>query len=225
MASTTMFPHLCEAWQPQVSVPEETLSQHDEFLIEIYANFVYVRMGSGDADSSNNPHISPTTYKPFRHSRDHLIRDATSWSTISSMLSQVDVPYHVQPLMIRKIHEAARSIANASANKDLRTLPMVVSIRVVQEVTGETLPVPEVQAEPMIASAGVLGAASRSSIQALEKVKVGGSEEKCVICLDRVMVGSEAVQMPCLHNYHEECIVNWLQRSNLCPLCRFPMPM
>ncbi|KAF8037260.1 hypothetical protein BT93_B0234 [Corymbia citriodora subsp. variegata] len=225
MASTTMFPHLCEAWQPQDSVPEETLLQRDEFLVEIYANFVYVRMGSDDADGSNNPHISPTTYKPFRYSRDHLIRDTTSWSTISSMLSQVNVPYHVQPHMIRKIHEAAQSIANASVNKDLRTLPMVVSIRVVQEVAGETLPVPVVQAEPMSARASGAGVASWSSIQALEKVKVGGSKEKCVICLDRVMVGSEAIQMPCLHNYHEECIVNWLQRSNLCPLCRFPMPM
>ncbi|XP_030513624.2 uncharacterized protein LOC115727539 [Rhodamnia argentea] len=225
MASTTMFPHLCEAWQPQNPVPEETLPQHDEFLIEIYASFVYVRMGSDDAGRSNNPHISPTTYKPFRHSRDHLVRDATSWSTISSMLSQVNVPYHVQPLMIMKIHEAARSIANASVNKGLRTLPMVVSIRVVQEVTGETSPVSEEQAEWMSTRASGLRAASWSSIQALEKVKVRGSEEKCVICLDRVMVGSEAVQMPCLHNYHEECIVNWLQRSNLCPLCRFPMPM
>lgn len=102
---------------------------------------------------------------------------------------------------------------------------MVVSIRVVQQVTGETLPVPEEQAEWMSARASRLRAASWSSIRALEKVKVGGSEEKCVICLDRVMVGSEAVQMPCVHNYHEECIVNWLQRSNLCPLCRYPMPM
>lgn len=103
---------------------------------------------------------------------------------------------------------------------------MVVSIRVVQEVPGETLHVPEVQAELMSVHASGSGAASWSSIQALEKVKVGGgSEEKCVICLDRIMVGSEAVRMPCLHNYHEECIVNWLQRSNLCPLCRFPMPM
>ncbi|KAL3736708.1 hypothetical protein ACJRO7_025621 [Eucalyptus globulus] len=34
----------------------------------------------------------------------------------------------------------------------------------------------------------------------------------------------EVVCMPCKHMFHHECVVRWLNESNLCPLCRFQMP-
>uniref|UniRef100_A0A5B6YT66 RING-type E3 ubiquitin transferase n=1 Tax=Davidia involucrata TaxID=16924 RepID=A0A5B6YT66_DAVIN len=70
--------------------------------------------------------------------------------------------------------------------------------------------------------------AYKSPIQALEKTTLldfdSSSLKECAICLEKLSVGLEIVGMPCSHIYHGDCIVRWLQRSNLCPLCRFPMP-
>ena len=66
------------------------------------------------------------------------------------------------------------------------------------------------------------------SIENLERVEIEPSMEVkvCSICLDAITIGMEAIRMPepCFHLYHQDCIVNWLNRSNTCPLCRFQMP-
>jgi len=42
----------------------------------------------------------------------------------------------------------------------------------------------------------------------------------CSICLAELSVGSKAIRLLCLHIYHDECIMKWLDRSNTCPMCR-----
>lgn len=42
----------------------------------------------------------------------------------------------------------------------------------------------------------------------------------CSICLDPVKSKSEKTVLTCAHVFHSSCIVEWLQRSNRCPLCR-----
>ncbi|XP_038980605.1 phosphatidylinositol 4-phosphate 5-kinase 6-like isoform X1 [Phoenix dactylifera] len=37
-------------------------------------------------------------------------------------------------------------------------------------------------------------------------------------------VGVEVTAMPCSHEFHRTCLGKWLEKSHLCPLCRFPMP-
>ncbi|XP_059651006.1 E3 ubiquitin-protein ligase AIRP1-like [Cornus florida] len=69
----------------------------------------------------------------------------------------------------------------------------------------------------------------KASIEALEKVVAidndGSSADQCVICLEEFRLGSEVLtRLPCSHVYHGDCIVNWLRRSQLCPVCRFQMP-
>ncbi|KAL5544422.1 hypothetical protein UlMin_008206 [Ulmus minor] len=67
-------------------------------------------------------------------------------------------------------------------------------------------------------------AASKEFIEGLERQKVEDSDIVCSVCLEDVLKGSEAIGLPCSHLYHGDCIVEWLQRSNDCPLCRLKMP-
>ncbi|RID53826.1 hypothetical protein BRARA_G01196 [Brassica rapa] len=47
-----------------------------------------------------------------------------------------------------------------------------------------------------------------------------GQAEKCVICLDELKCNDEASTLACGHDFHYECIKNWLMVKNKCPLCK-----
>lgn len=45
----------------------------------------------------------------------------------------------------------------------------------------------------------------------------------CTICLDCYKQSQSICGLPCGHNYHNECIIEWLIRGNhCCPICRWP---
>ncbi|PRQ16906.1 putative aminoacyltransferase, E1 ubiquitin-activating enzyme [Rosa chinensis] len=78
--------------------------------------------------------------------------------------------------------------------------------------------------------------ATKSSIEGLEKVRLESLEATvrlthCVICKEGLDHFDDDVEeglvtrLPCSHLYHGDCIVQWLETSNLCPLCRYPMPV
>ncbi|KAK9088525.1 hypothetical protein Scep_027607 [Stephania cephalantha] len=72
--------------------------------------------------------------------------------------------------------------------------------------------------------------ASKSAIDKLEKVvlEVDAISDGCCdcrICLEELKVGAEATRMPCSHMFHPSCIVEWLETSHVCPLCRFKLPV
>ncbi|XP_058072180.1 E3 ubiquitin-protein ligase RING1-like [Magnolia sinica] len=65
--------------------------------------------------------------------------------------------------------------------------------------------------------------ASRSSIEEdLRTEKVGERDwmENCRICLDEFGDDMEVKRMSCSHVFHGACITQWLEQSNMCPLCR-----
>ncbi|XP_058781517.1 E3 ubiquitin-protein ligase MPSR1-like [Vicia villosa] len=68
--------------------------------------------------------------------------------------------------------------------------------------------------------------ASKEAIESLEKVKMENSNaiEKCSVCQFELNAGMEVTKMPCNHLYHQDCIVQWLKTSHMCPMCRYPMP-
>ncbi|CAH2043177.1 unnamed protein product [Thlaspi arvense] len=47
-----------------------------------------------------------------------------------------------------------------------------------------------------------------------------GGTEKCVICLCELKYNDDASKLGCGHDFHFECIKNWLMVKNLCPLCK-----
>ncbi|XP_059442943.1 uncharacterized protein LOC132175124 [Corylus avellana] len=205
MSSITSLslPHRCEAWKPENFTEPDSSSPYHEFFIEVFAQF--------EAMEEDGQRVtSPTKYKKFIMPRDLLMKGSTSWSSISNMLSQMDVPYNFQPFMIQKISTFARELACEADSMCRKTIPMVVALTVALGTQQQGLS-PSVRA-------------SKSSVEALEKVKIEGFPTQCVVCLEDILMGSEAARMPCSHVYHGDCIVNWLKKSNLCPLCRFQMP-
>ncbi|KAL6182600.1 hypothetical protein ACLB2K_044019 [Fragaria x ananassa] len=76
--------------------------------------------------------------------------------------------------------------------------------------------------------------ATRSSIESLKIVRLDSLEQVatkqislCSICKDEFAEGSGdqlITLLPCAHHFHAECISQWLERSHLCPLCRYALP-
>lgn len=45
-------------------------------------------------------------------------------------------------------------------------------------------------------------------------------DSKCTICFDSASDERELDHLPCGHKFHRDCIVRWLNCSNVCPNCR-----
>ncbi|KAJ8643596.1 hypothetical protein MRB53_005344 [Persea americana] len=56
--------------------------------------------------------------------------------------------------------------------------------------------------------------------------EIMGDLDTCSICLDSLVAVNDGTAlrcMPCMHVFHEDCIMTWLEDSNSCPLCRFTL--
>lgn len=60
-------------------------------------------------------------------------------------------------------------------------------------------------------------------ITAATAVEATGKLAPCVICMSDLQAQEEAnaVQLPCGHCFHQECIHSWLKLKSTCPTCRF----
>lgn len=46
--------------------------------------------------------------------------------------------------------------------------------------------------------------------------------EECVICFDEKEAGQQVRELLCGHQFHPQCIDDWLVRVPTCPICRKP---
>ncbi|KAJ7278087.1 hypothetical protein O6H91_Y229000 [Diphasiastrum complanatum] len=58
----------------------------------------------------------------------------------------------------------------------------------------------------------------------IEQFHLNEGTAVCAICKDAVLLGEYAKQLPCLHLYHHDCILPWLNSRNSCPVCRYELP-
>ncbi|CAM9632724.1 unnamed protein product, partial [Heterosigma akashiwo] len=45
----------------------------------------------------------------------------------------------------------------------------------------------------------------------------------CPICLNEFSAGEKVCQLPCLHEFHKQCVGMWLKVNATCPYCRVDM--
>lgn len=65
--------------------------------------------------------------------------------------------------------------------------------------------------------------ASRDARDALLLKTIEAAGQTCAICCEDFVVKDKAKQLPCKHLYHEACVIEWLERHNSCPVCRFAL--
>lgn len=77
--------------------------------------------------------------------------------------------------------------------------------------------------------------AARAAIESLKKKVIeekdlqGSLGESCVICQEPYAMGDSLVWLNddvtvCGHYFHTQCINEWLERHNTCPVCRYELP-
>ncbi|CAB4320315.1 unnamed protein product [Prunus armeniaca] len=164
-----------------------------------------------------------------------MLKSSSTTSLVVDILSSMLVPEHEHPALIENIFRVL--VEKYSSDKTNTMLPIVVGINdatlriitigddgqtseeVLDRVTMESTQTYEPKPIP----------ADKSIIEQLEKLRLDGLEENtrqmaCTICMEDFEGGAEVTRLPCLHLYHGDCIVQWLETSHLCPLCRYPMP-
>ncbi|KAK7276294.1 hypothetical protein RIF29_17433 [Crotalaria pallida] len=52
-------------------------------------------------------------------------------------------------------------------------------------------------------------------------MKASDDELTCSVCLEQVNVGDTLRSLPCLHQFHANCIDPWLRQQGTCPVCKF----
>ncbi|XP_050384714.1 uncharacterized protein LOC126801255 [Argentina anserina] len=157
--------------------------------------------------------------------RAELLSDRRASTVLmSEVLSRMDVPERKQKVILKDIFQVLESTTtelpiHVGINRITFRLGYIRdrSNEMIQRVTNESMATYEARPIP----------ASKSFIKDLERVSLDDSDnvkESCVICMECFEVGVQAIRLPCSHFFHEECSVQWLMTSHLCPLCRYPMP-
>ncbi|KAL4388096.1 hypothetical protein GQ457_09G024470 [Hibiscus cannabinus] len=181
--------------------------------IELRATFIIVDR-NGEVPVELGRIISHVIHKfPL----EDLINDANG--AVSDMFDSMRIP--VQPSKLEEVAASAFRLAVAARDGGSKVLRMRVKVdAVVDEV-------PDFGNHDTDDENGnedeETATTTDTAAENLAKVMVEGSGKDCPICLEELAEGSEAVCMPCLHVFHDPCIVAWLNKKKRCPCCRFKL--
>ncbi|XP_021298483.1 NEP1-interacting protein-like 1 [Herrania umbratica] len=213
------FETCCHAWDVDWEAPEDESFPCATFSINIQARFTSVSVDDDDheEEEDHEPCFTEPESVVFEKTEevsvDRLMNENDNVSTVRDMLVSMDVPVH--DFMVDKILACAHRMATAQRYRTRKVLRMRVEI----EAVVDELPdhddddeVEEYESEESETAALVA--------EMLRKVVVDRPNSCCTICLEDFLVGSEATSMPCSHVFHHHCILPWLCKKKLCPLCR-----
>ena len=57
-------------------------------------------------------------------------------------------------------------------------------------------------------------------IEITEQILNKSNTKTCVICQEDYNIMEKICYLPCFHFYHSQCIRQWVQTSNICPICK-----
>jgi len=60
----------------------------------------------------------------------------------------------------------------------------------------------------------------RNKSKSNDETQESDNKKSCVICLNDFQNGEHIRTLPCVHNFHKDCIDNWLTQKGCCPICR-----
>ncbi|XP_068667794.1 uncharacterized protein [Aristolochia californica] len=150
-------------------------------------------------------------------------KDLQSW--LDSIFCNSDLFEETQDLIRRELSSFGPEMAKEALGKGFARLDLVVEAQEVVDLNYYEEPEESEEEEEEEEEPGMVPAAS-SSIESLKMKQIDAedSKEVCIVCLNQFSVAAAVAQMPCAHIFHKDCIVSWLEKSHVCPLCRFKMP-
>ncbi|XP_071712523.1 uncharacterized protein [Rutidosis leptorrhynchoides] len=134
-------------------------------------------------------------FVPRHEDRRHLAMD--EWNSVRHLLNEMDMPLNAFAEIMMQISVCAILMVNDPANVGRLVLPMEVFV--------------SMEEEEVVEGAGDGG----NTVEVVvENTKV------CSVCLLEMEVGSVASQLPCMHEFHVNCIGIWFACNRSCPMCR-----
>lgn len=83
-------------------------------------------------------------------------------------------------------------------------------------------------AGPQVGGSSMQHASSSASSENKEDIanavgstKASNDDLTCTVCLEQVNGGELIRSLPCLHQFHANCIDPWLRQQGTCPMCKF----
>ncbi|CAL4995574.1 unnamed protein product [Urochloa decumbens] len=217
----------------------EALHNHDDSPGHLHDGSFDANGNDEDSDREYEEEDSDDDgFHPFIGSED-FVRFAELWDQGSHeeaayhfLLSQRVEPDAVE--QFREIVESALGLVDAENDDDddddlEQIFEAVADGRLVIQVTPARLLDESFGGGGGGGSRGV--PASSAAVASLKKLKYqqdlgDDHHSECPICLQDYAPGDELSVMPCTygHRYHQGCLAAWLERDNVCPLCRHALP-
>ncbi|GLT93067.1 hypothetical protein SLE2022_108730 [Rubroshorea leprosula] len=83
------------------------------------------------------------------------------------------------------------------------------------------VPAPQSDSSMQQASSSTSPQKKQDHSNAVGTMKGSDDELTCSVCLEQVNVGDLVRSLPCLHQFHANCIDPWLRQQGTCPVCKF----
>ncbi|XP_048447678.1 E3 ubiquitin-protein ligase SDIR1-like [Pyrus x bretschneideri] len=205
----------CEVRHLEVFEPDNELPR-TQFLLAVKAIIFSSQPAAlHSEDEDDGEHYEGTYSEELELELDFLMDEDRSRAALAeALVSFLHVPPQICDSVVEKIvQESLDAETDSRPYSDDMFVQMAAFITVVVDDEFEGLETDDPKFVP----------ASKSSIEKLKRARVEVSAT-CSVCMEEMEVGSQAIHMPCSHLYHKDCIVEWLDKSRVCPLCRFAMP-